>query len=73
MIFAAVPFWAVDHANNLEELPDNYFASTDPENLIELQYSFAQLDDPEPAQNFMIYMALPPHGCPSRSRVASRS
>lgn len=58
MICTAVPFPTVDHASSLEELLDNYFSVRDPENSIELQYSFAQFDETEMAQNFMIYMAL---------------
>ncbi len=62
MIFTAAPLSGVDHASSLEELLDNYFASKDPENFIELQYPFAQFDETEAAQNFMTYMALLYHG-----------
>lgn len=58
MFFTAVPFPSVDHADSVEEMLDSYFAVRDPENSIELQYSFAQFDDTDTAQNFMIYMAL---------------
>lgn len=58
MVFTAHPFPSLDHASSLQEMLDNYFAVRDPENTIELQYSFAQFDETDTAQNFMIYMAL---------------
>lgn len=58
MVFTAVPFPAVEHARNLDEMLDNYFMVRDPENYIELQYSFAQFDETEVAQNFMVTMGL---------------
>ncbi|MDA2938184.1 hypothetical protein MYX75_07985 [Acidobacteria bacterium AH-259-A15] len=56
MVFTAVPFPAVDHASDLEEMLDNYFSVRDPENFIELQYPFARFDDTVSAQDFMVYM-----------------
>lgn len=58
MVFTALPFPTVDYATNLNELLDNYFSVRDPEHFLELQYSFAQFDESQTAQNFMAYMAL---------------
>ncbi|MGH9341714.1 MAG: hypothetical protein ACRD1R_19540 [Acidobacteriota bacterium] len=58
MVFTAVPFPAMDHALGFDEMLDHYFSSPDAENSIELQYSFAQFDETELAQNFMVYMSL---------------
>lgn len=58
MVLTAAFLPAVDHAASFEEMLDNYFSIRDPENWIELQYSFAQFDEADTAQNFMIYMSL---------------
>ncbi len=58
MVFTAIPFPAVEHAATVDEMLDNYFSISDPENFLELQYSFAQFDETVHAENFMVYMAL---------------
>lgn len=58
MVITSVPFGIVDHASTLDEMLDNYFSVSDPENFLGLQYSFAQFDDTVSAENFMVYMAL---------------
>lgn len=58
MVLTGAPLSALDHASNLEELLDRYFSIRDPETWIELQYPFAEFDEADSAQNFMIYMAL---------------
>ena len=58
MVFTLVPQPGIELAANLEELLDNYFAVRDSENFIAFQYSFAQTDEAELAQNFMVTMAL---------------
>lgn len=58
MVLTAVPLPAVDHASSFEEMLDAYLSIRDADNWIELQYSFAQFDEADTAQNFMIYMAL---------------
>ncbi len=58
MVEKRIPFPAMDFSASLEEMLDNYFAVRDSENFIELQYPFAQFDQSELAQNFMIYMGL---------------
>ncbi|MBI4444641.1 MAG: hypothetical protein HY645_01925 [Acidobacteria bacterium] len=58
MIFTAVPFPSVEHASTMEEMLDNYFAVRDHANSLEFQYSFAQFDETDAPQNFMIYMTF---------------
>lgn len=58
MVQKRIPFPAMDHASSLDEMLDNYFAVRDSQNFLELQYPFAQFDESESAQNFMIYMSL---------------
>lgn len=58
MIFTSILFPAVEYASSLEDMLDSYFQLHDPNNLIELQYSFPQIDESGEAQNFMTYMAL---------------
>lgn len=58
MVSKRIPFPAMDYSSSLEEMLDNYFAVRDSENFLELQYPFAQLDETESAQNFMIYMGM---------------
>jgi hypothetical protein len=57
MVSSRIPFPSVEHAGSLAELLDNYFLIRDSENNISLQYSFAQADESDEAQNFMIAMA----------------
>ncbi len=58
MVQKRIPFPAMDFSGSLEEMLDNYFAVRDSENFIELQYPFAQFDQTDHAQTFMVYMAL---------------
>jgi hypothetical protein len=58
IIFTSILFPQVEYAACLDDMLDTYFRLRDPNNLIELQYSFPRLDDAEEAQNFMSYMAL---------------
>lgn len=46
------------HAGNLEEMLDGYFSLRDPDHFLFLNYSFAQTDDSDWAQNFMVVMAM---------------
>ena len=48
----------MDFAGSLEEMLDNYFAVRDSESFLEFQYPFAQFDETDFGQNFMIYMGL---------------
>ncbi len=76
MIEKRIPFPAMDYSANLEEMLDNYFAVRDSENFIELQYPFAQFDEAELAQNFMVYMGLLYHSirdhCQRQEQSAER-
>ena len=58
MVFTAASFPSVDYASTLEDMLDNYFSVRDSEHYIELQYSFAQFDEIDNVQNFMVYMAF---------------
>ena len=58
IIFTSILFPQVEYARTLEEMLDSYFSLHDPNNLLELQYSFPQLDETNEAENFMTYMAL---------------
>lgn len=58
IVFTSILFPDVEYASSLEEMLDSYFSVSDPNNLIELQYSFPQLEDTNEAQSFMAYMAL---------------
>ncbi len=58
MVRKRITFPAMDHASSLSEMMDNYFAVRDAENFLELRYPFAQFDESDAAQNFMIYMSL---------------
>lgn len=58
MVFTLLPFPPVEHAGSLDEMLDHYFQIRDPENFIALQYSFAQTDESDVAQNFMVTMNL---------------
>ncbi|HXK61866.1 MAG TPA: hypothetical protein PLP42_18415 [Acidobacteriota bacterium] len=58
IVFTSILFPDVEYAPSLEKMLDCYFSVRDPNNLIELQYSFPQLEDSGEAQNFMAYMAL---------------
>ena len=58
MVGKRIPFPAMDFAGSLEEMLDNYFAVRDSESFLEFQYPFAQFDETDFAQDFMIYMGL---------------
>lgn len=58
MVSNSLPYPALDHAESIEEMLDNYFMVKDPENFLAFNYPFAQVDEVESAQNFMVSMAL---------------
>ena len=58
MVFTATHLPAVEHAPTIDELLDNYFSISDPENFLEFQYSFARFDENVHAENFMVYMSI---------------
>lgn len=58
MIWTRRVFPAVEHAAGLEEMLDTYFGTRDQESFISFNYAFAQTDDVDVAQNFMVAMAL---------------
>ncbi len=58
MVRKQITFPAMDHAASLSEMLDSYFAVRDAENFLEFRYPFAQFDESDAAQNFMIYMSL---------------
>lgn len=58
MVEKRIPSPAMEHAPTLEGMLDSYFTVRDAENFIEFRYPFAQFDESEAAQNFMVYMSL---------------
>jgi len=58
MIATRIPHSAVESSQNLQETLDNYFAIKDPEQYVSLDYSFAEADESDIAQNFMVTMSL---------------
>lgn len=58
MVAHRIPFPGVNCAQSLDSLLDNYLRVRDPENFLSLQYSFAQADQADAAQDFMVTMAM---------------
>jgi hypothetical protein len=58
MVATRIPYAAVQHSRTIEEMLDNYFTIKDPENSIALDYSFAEADESDIAQSFMVTMSL---------------
>jgi hypothetical protein len=77
MVFTAATIPAMEKASSLEEMLDAYFSRRDPENFIELQYSFAQFDETDVAQSFIVYMAFLYHSiktlCYRRENIVERT
>jgi hypothetical protein len=58
MVAHRLPEKATDSSRSLEELLDSYFSVRDPEGFLSFHYPFAQTDEVDTAQNFMVTMAL---------------
>jgi len=58
MLSTRVPDPALDCSGTLPEMLDNYFLIKDPNDFIALDYSFAEADESDIAQNFMVTMSL---------------
>jgi len=58
MLSTRIPYNAVDHSGTLQEMLDNYFMIRDPEDFLALDYSFAEADESDIAQSFMVIMSL---------------
>ncbi len=58
ILFTSFPFPQLEHASSVEEMLDLYFGQHDPEDSIELQYSFPDMDETGDPQNFMVYMGM---------------
>ena len=58
ILFTSFFFPQVEHASSVEEMLDFYFRQDDPQNSIELVYSFPDMDETSDPQNFMVYMGM---------------
>ncbi len=58
MISTKIHYAAVEYSRNLREMLDNYFMIKDAENFLALDYSFAEADESDIAQSFMVTMSL---------------
>ncbi len=73
MVAHRLPRAAVDCSRSLDALLDNYFSIRDPESFLSLHYSFAQTDETDTAQSFMVTMALLYHSIRSYCQDKSDS
>ena len=58
MLSTRAHYATVECSRTLPEMLDNYFLVNDPENFLSLDYSFAEADESDIAQSFMVTMSL---------------